>query len=494
MSNPDKPRKKSNEHEYTYRKAGEQFDNAAREVAKGIFAEQGAVETTANVAAAVTKGIGLGLQGVSQEILSDLTAPPKPKKKKKKRRNLARNKARTLEQFARQCKPFVASEEAKAKFADDYRDPGFREGIERSKRDIAKVFEESQRVQQEALEAEWAAKAKLQKKPEPFSTDADERGFKRFKCQYKSCQQEFFVPHSQLDWYNERNFHEPKACNSCRLKRWEILNQDEVTQACDACGKPVTLNAKFWHNELKDQENPKVSDHCSCFEERRRKQIQVDRDKQLVVIQDKYGNYSDLKGGQKELAKMDLVLNGDYKKRKGELRDTKDKRQQLHARKTYFKNMLESGNHHIPLTDLGEADIDYYKRTLKENGKETVYEHIESHFTGVRKIDGKFTDASLREDFNSVEDAINYAHYIASVHNPQQFVDLHYEGDNPTRYDLVKGLVIVYTKSTPRHIVTMYKPNHPSSVDDPNDLPPDELKIINHIFGKIEKAQGKVIR
>ena len=483
-----KPTKPKRTHKAKYNEAGHQVGKAARQVWQGVTDQQSKTDTVLNAAGSAAKAVGLGLQGLGLEVINNLTAPPKTKSKRQKKLEEKRQRSQKL--FAKQTKKYTPSDEDKRKLAKTAKDPNFKKGITQAQEKRRAVFVASQQVQQETLEAEWQSLEGKRRKPELFWRRADDRGFKRIACQYKSCNQEFLVPHLQLDKYAAYGQSEPRACNECRFERYRLFQETNITRGCEACGRPVTLSVDVWHGKLFGEPNPKFADRCSCSETRRTSKIRAAYERQLDFVRDTNGKRLDLDGRMKEMHNFNFAIGHRYLDPNDEVEQKK--REKLLEKKEALTDMFVSGTHHQPVKNLREFDLEFYKNTVKHNG-ETLYEHIENHLTGVRKADGKECDNSLREHFTSAEEAIKYAHTVAGINDPNQFVDVHRPGQNPTRIDLARGLEIVYTNSLPRHVVTIFKPGYTPGVDrktgEKADPTPPDLQVLNRIGNKLNSGK-----
>lgn len=361
-----------------------------------------------------------------------------------------------------------------------------REGLAKKRQRYAKVIQNTNDYYMQQIAEAQAEVQRIQesKRPSPFkSPRVDDFGnleeTKELDCQYKGCQGEpkFHVTTGQLADYRSRGFSEPRACNHCRISNYEVRQTSYQEGTCSICGGPVKVSSEYWQMYKKQVGVPSFDIFCPKYGQHLRDKEQADIDKQLSVS---------LADGTNGINRnMEIALEHRYRSQ-----DEEKLRNGL-IRKTKLANQVLNSNYCFPVKGLpGVPDMEFYKNTLRPDG-DSMYDHINSHFTGVREGNADFKDNSLAAEFSSTEEAIRYAHYVASLDNGKQFIDFpRTESGNHERFDKARGLKIVYSNDDPKRVITMYKPNYTPNPKSNKPPTPPEAKMFYAIGTAVENEDN----
>lgn len=474
MNQPKKKSHKNNRvrktHKAKYNEAGHQLGKGLRELGKGVTGKQSASTTTRKVATSSLKLVSLTIQGLVMEAGNNLTASSSKPKRKKQNSKTRIDKSKRQSKVKKKQR-FNPTPEQLAKAREKIKSPEHQKGVQRAKNEAqakSRIYEQNKqaryarerekREQEQEKFQQWA-----EREPQPYQEDYDDTGTKPFTCSYQSCGVTFEVSNGQLDWYRENGLDDPQSCYKCRHERYRLFQNTHTSGTCEECGMTVTIPSKTRYHQLRYTDTRDWAQHCSHSPEYHKAKMQAEHDKQLSTIR----------------ADGKLIEGIKLKKKFEDLQEKQlkipDKDKFNKDSKAYFQvaQALSTNAYCKPVDGVtSQPDISWYRNNhrydSKGNKKETVFNHIKKHY------DGK--DTSLKKEFRSIEDAINYAHSVASVDNPKQFVDFvdTVSGGNLVRIDTVRNIEIIYSNDTPRHVVTMF--GHESS-----------YKTLNRISAQISK-------
>ena len=434
---PKPYRQPSRSHHEVYNRASHQAGKAARELGKGLLGQQSVGETVVKTGNATINAILLCANAAVLQAFNEITAPHNPKPKEHYQAQARRNQAAR----ANRPGPFNPADLQAAK-----KHPSVKYGATQAKYQGVEHAKQTNRSRKEQEKQEAARLQKIQdNEPHPFTKDPED-GTRSFVCQYKSCEQEFEVTFGQLADYARKGYSEPKACYTCRYKRYELFQHTHTTQTCEDCGQGITIPSEEWHGKLKTEPHPQVRDFCRpCSQRRKERENIVARDKQLSRLR------ADGRSPEhvKLYYKYRSIIKEVYEKEDDSLEKKQRKASKEIEEYKHVHNALLSRKKCRPVKDVPrEPDWNFYHK-MHPGQKETRFRHIEKHRDGTK-------DYSLGV-FDSVEEAIAYAHYIAPLDNPDQFIDVaqDYPEGSLKRLDLVKNIEVVYSGTSPRYVITM---------------------------------------